>query len=416
MFSHKTPADFMNYLRFLAAFFILSICFSCKTKEVVKPNSPPSAFTVTATLADNGKDIILKWTKSKDPDGDAVTYAVVYKDTLAKNLSDTTYIIKNLPYETEIKGSIVAKDLKGGIVNSFFSTKTSGYPYVKIPDINFEMKLLELGIDDKQDGLLLKRRAENVTKLRIKPSMFIISDTIKTLEGIEAFTNLKELYCNSLNIEKLDVSGNTSLSILECYDNHIVNLEVSKNTNLLILRCGGNYIANLDVSRNVNLDSLSCGGNNLKRLDVSRNTRLAHLECSYNYLETLDIGNNSNLEYLNSQNNPLSIIDVSKNILLKYLFCSNNQLKKLDISNNKNLLWLDCYYNLLSSLDIANNKNLAILSCWNNELTNLDISKNVSLRDLFCPNNKIQTICVNSLNQPKVYWQKDASATYKICN
>jgi hypothetical protein len=90
LFSHKTPADFMNYLRFLTAFFILSVCFSCKTKKDVKPNSPPSSFTVTATLADNGKDIILKWTKSKDPDGDAVTYAVVYKDTLAKNLSDTT--------------------------------------------------------------------------------------------------------------------------------------------------------------------------------------------------------------------------------------------------------------------------------------------------------------------------------------
>lgn len=91
MFSHKTPADFMKYLRFLATLFILSVCFSYKIKEVVKPNSPPNAFTVTATLADNGKDIILnKWTKSKDPDGDAVTYAVVYKDTLAKNLSDTT--------------------------------------------------------------------------------------------------------------------------------------------------------------------------------------------------------------------------------------------------------------------------------------------------------------------------------------
>lgn len=416
MFSHKTPADFMNYLRFLAVFFILSVCFSCKTKEVVKPNSPPSAFTVTAEVADNGKDIILKWTKSKDPDGDAVTYAVVYKDTLAKNLSDTTYIIKNLPHETEIKGSIVAKDLKGGSVSSSFSIKTNGDPYVKIPDINFEMKLLELGIDDKRDGLLLKRKAENVTKLRIKPSMFIISDTIKTLEGIEAFTNLKELYCSSLNIERLDVSKNTSLSILECYYNRIANLDVSKNTNLSILRCGGNYITNLDVSRNVNLDSLSCGGNNLKRLDVSRNTRLAHLECSSNNLETLDIGKNSNLEYLNSQNNPLFIIDVSKNLLLKYLFCSNNHLKNLDISHNKNLLWLDCYDNSLSNLDMANNKNLAILSCSNNELKNLDISKNVSLRSLFCQNNNIQTICVSNLNQVQNSWQKDASATYKVCN
>lgn len=410
------PADFMNYLRFLAVFFILSACFSCKTKEVVKPNYPPSAFTVTATLADNGKDIILKWTKSKDPDGDAVTYSIVYKDTLAKNLSDTTYIIKDLPYDTEIKGSVLAKDTKGGSVNSSFSTKTNEDPYVKIPDINFEMKLLELGIDDKQDGLLLKRKAENVTKLRIKPSMFIISDTIKTLEGIEAFTNLKELYCNDLNIERLDVSKNISLSVLVCYFNSIAILDVSKNTNLSILRCGGNRIANLDVSRNLNLDSLSCGGNNLKRLDVSRNTRLAHLECSSNNLETLDIGKNSNLEYLNSQNNPLTNIDVSKNLLLKYLFCSNNQLKKLDISNNKNLLWLDCYDNSLSSLDMANNKKLAILSCWNNSLTNLDISKNVSLRDLFCQYNNIQTICVSNLNQVQNSWQKDPTATYKVCN
>ncbi len=37
LFSHKTPADFMNYLRLLAAFFALSVCFSCKTKEDISP-------------------------------------------------------------------------------------------------------------------------------------------------------------------------------------------------------------------------------------------------------------------------------------------------------------------------------------------------------------------------------------------
>ena len=68
LFSHKTPADFIKYLRFLATLFILSVCFSCKIKEVVKPNSPPNAFTVTATLADNGKNIILtNGQKAKTP-------------------------------------------------------------------------------------------------------------------------------------------------------------------------------------------------------------------------------------------------------------------------------------------------------------------------------------------------------------
>jgi hypothetical protein len=38
------------------------------------------------------------------------------------------------------------------------------------------------------------------------------------------------------------------------------------------------------------------------------------------------------------------------------------------------------------------------------------------LENLNCQNNKIQTICVSNLNQVKPDWQKDASATYKICN
>ena len=64
------------------------------------------AFNVTPSLSTNGQDVILRWNKSKDPEGDVVTYAVVYKDTLVKNLSDTTYTIKNLPFETEIKAKI----------------------------------------------------------------------------------------------------------------------------------------------------------------------------------------------------------------------------------------------------------------------------------------------------------------------
>ncbi len=122
--------------------------------------------------------------------------------------------------------------------------------YVKIPDANFEKKLIELGIDDKQDGQLLKSSAEKVTKLLI--SFSTITDTIKTLDGIEAFTNLKELYCNSINL---------------------VNLDISKNVNLSILSCEGNQLTNLDVSKNVNLDSLDCRSNNLKNLDVSQNLR-----------------------------------------------------------------------------------------------------------------------------------------------
>lgn len=363
----------MNYLRFLAAFFILSVCFSCKTKEVVKPNSPPSAFTVTATLDDNGKDIILKWTKSKDPDGDAVTYAVVYKDTLAKNLSDTTYIIKDIPYGTEVKGSVMAKDSKGGIINSLFSTKTNEDPYVKIPDINFEKALILLKIDNIQDGKLLKSSAEKVTKLDF--SMFNIPLYISTLIGIEAFKNLKYL----------DITGFFDLT----------NFDISQNTNLVELRFSGNKMTSLDVSQNIALETLQCVNTKITSLDISKNTALITLECQVNQLTNLDISKNLALITLNCERNQLLNLDVTKNPNLKTLNCSDNKLKDLNVNTNINLIEFYCSDNLLSSLDI---------------------SKNAALISLRCQNNQIQTICIKNLSQVYVDWRKDDFATYKICN
>jgi Leucine-rich repeat (LRR) protein len=88
----------------------------------------------------------------------------------------------------------------------------------------------------------------------------------------------------------------------------------------------------------------------------------------------------------------------------------------LDISGNSFLLYLNCNSNKISNLNISNNFNLRSLYLKANQLTILDISKNTILERLYCQNIKIQTICVNSLNQVKPDWQKDASAPYKICN
>jgi hypothetical protein len=310
-----------------------SLLSACKSKEEIgtPPNQPPGTFNVTSTLSTNGQDVILKWTKSKDPDGDIVTYAVVYKDTLIKNLSDTIYTIKNLPFETEIKGTIVAKDTKGSRTVSAFSVLT-GMDYVAIPDVNFEKILIKLKIDNVQDGQVLRANVLNVTSLSMDGASG--SAIIKDLTGIEEFVNLKILNCSNLHLSSLDVSKNTALTTLYCSEDGLTSLDVSKNIVLTVLDCRGNQLTNLDVGKNTVLIELICNSNNqLTSLDVSKNTTLKSLRCSSNQLTSLDISKNTALRSLSCSSNQLTSLDVSKNIALTELSCSYNKIQTICVNN-----------------------------------------------------------------------------------
>jgi hypothetical protein len=380
-------------LALMVSFF--SLMLACKSKEevVIIPNQPPGNFNVTSTLGSNGQDVILKWTKSEDPEGDAVTYSVVYTDTLAKNLSDTTFIIKKLPFGIEVKGSVVAKDTKGDKTVSNFSIKT-GSDYVTIPDVNFEKALIELNIDDVQDGKILRANILKITTLEIDGQTKLPNFKIANINGIEAFINLKRLYIVYSNLKTVDVSKNTLLESIGFFGNELIRLDISKNILLTELYCDRNQLIDLDVSQNPALLQLTVTGNQLTNLDVSKNINLTTLECYGNQLSTLDI---------------------SKNLTLSRLFCHSNNLKSLDITKNISLKELVCGYNPMSSLDLNQNRNLIFLFCTDSQLNSLDVSKIVGLKTLDCSNNKIQTICVSNLNQVKSDWQKDPTTTYKVC-
>ena len=425
----------------LLVLILTTLGYACTKKEDVKPNTPPSAFTITSKQTNT--DLLLTWTKAQDPEGDLVTYTIVYKDTLAKNLSDTSYVIKNVPYSSTIAGSIIAKDAKGASTSVPFSVTTyeNENSYVLIPDINFEKALIELKIDDVQDGKLLRSNAEKVKELELNGGAWFGRNetiySIKNLQGIESFINLEKLHCDSTQLMTLDVSKNVNLTVLGCSGNQLTSLDVSKNVNLTSLSCSPNQLTSLDISKNTSLTSLDCSRNQLTSLDVSKNvnlielwcyntqltsldisknTSLTSLDCSFNRLTSLDVSKNVNLTLLRCFSNQLTNLDVSKNVNLISLECYTNQLTSLDVSKNVNLIELDCFNNQLKSLDVSKNVNLAVLSCDNTQLTSLNVSKNTNLLALSCTNNPLQTICVNSLTQPKTNWQKDATASYKVCN
>jgi len=185
---------------------------------------------------------------------------------------------------------------------------------------------------------------------------------ILSLQGIEHFTALTQLYCNNNRLTSLDVSKNTALTHLHCNSNKLTSLDVSKNTALTSLDCSNNQLTSLDVSKNTALTNLWCLSNQLTNLDVSKNIALTFLACYSNQLTTLD---------------------VSKNTALTFLSCSENQLTSLDVSKNTALTSLSCGYNQLMSLDVSGCTGLTSLQCESNQLLNLDLSNNNSINDTY---------------------------------
>ena len=193
---------------------------------------------------------------------------------------------------------------------------------------------------------------------------------IKSLKGIEYFTEIWELTCvyNDLTeidlshnkkleylnchhnkLEKLDVSGLPLLETFYCGHNALPSIDVSKNEKLEDFDCQDNHLDTLDVSQNKELVKLSCGTNNLTELDVRENKKLKELSCYESKLSNLDLRNQTELEVLKCWKNPLSVLDVSANTKLKTLFVSNTNLTSLDATNHTALATFggkNCSYNI----------------------------------------------------------------------
>ena len=193
---------------------------------------------------------------------------------------------------------------------------------------------------------------------------------IKSLKGIEYFTEIWELSCVYNDLTEIDLSHNKKLEYLNCHHNQLKELDVSglplletfycghnalpsidvsKNEKLEDFDCQDNHLDTLDVSQNKELVKLSCGTNNLTELDVRENKKLKELSCYESKLSNLDLRNQTELEVLKCWKNPLSVLDVSANTKLKTLFVSNTNLTSLDAKNHTALATFggkNCSYNI----------------------------------------------------------------------
>ncbi len=260
-----------------------------------------------------------------------------------------------------------------------------------IPDANFKNALLhtncvdtnndgfgEFDADTNNDGEIDTNEALAVTGL------ILFNQNITSLEGIEHFTNLEILLCNTNNLNSLNLGQNTSL---------------------IHLNCGGNNLTNLDISANSLLTTLKCFGNNLTTLNTSNNPNLTYLNCSSNQLNNIEISQNSNLDWLICSSNPLTNIDVSQNTYLTNIYCRDTQIGSIDVSQNSLLTGIWCSDNPnLTSLNLANGNNANLNRMFAQNNPNLSC---IQVDDL----SVIRNYC-NYDNEDFNGWCKDSSTSY----
>ena len=336
-------------------------------------------------------------------------------------------------------------------ITNLYNAKNQKPFYTLIPDINFENRLISLGIDSGiPDGEVLTENIKSIISLDIS------SNSITNLAGIQDFTLLTNLNVSGNQLKELDLTANKKLQILNCANSGnltFVNIQ-NGNNNILTsvnfknnpkLTCiqvddvsyaNTNWSNSKDAASNFSLNCnpttsipdrnfekklislgidsgipdgkiLTSKISSLTQLDVSYSfisdltgiqdfTSLTSLSCIENQLTNLDISKNIALTSLDCNHNQLTNLDVSKNIVLTSLDCNHNQLTTLNTSTNTALTNLVCHSNKLRNLDITNNVALKSLNCNSNLLIDLKTSKNIALTNLICYYNNLTNLDVSS--------------------
>ncbi len=270
----------------------------------------------------------------------------------------------------------------------YFFTSVLGFSQiVNIPDVNFKAELISDGVDTNGDNEIQISEAENILYLNIS------SEDVVDLAGIEAFTNISKLECNSRDLAVVDLSNNTLLRYLTLSRTGVTALDLSKNTELFELRISQCALSELDLSSNVKLKKVYCRENEqLTTVDLSECVELQTADFSKNNLSNITFPATNTLEIIACDYNKLSELDVSMCPALNWLNCSENQLGFLDVSKNTALNEFYCYSNSITELDVSKNSLLTKINFYNNELTTLDFSNNPELTNIVVSNNPLTDI------------------------
>lgn len=280
---------------------------------------------------------------------------------------------------------------------------------VYIPDANFKNYLLD-EFDENSDGEISLLEAKSVKKIDIAATLL----QVKSLAGVEYFTNLEELDCSYNRITTLDLSANTALTKINVCNNRLTSLtlpvsatevdasvnqlsvlDVSKALGLVSLNVATNKLSVINVSQNKSLTTLDVSGNALTALDVTKLLLLSKLSCADNALSVIDLSRNTALTSLDCHGNSLTGLDLTKCAALTSLDCGENSLTAIYLGTDK-LKTFDCANNALTGLSLTAQTLLTTLDCSHNSLTQLYITKCAALTTLDCSYNNLSSLDISA--------------------
>lgn len=230
--------------------------------------------------------------------------------------------------------------------------------YLNIPDIHFEMKLIELGIDSDSivNQQILRSDAEKLSRLDLNLSAN--SAKITDFTGIEGFVNITFLSAAGQEIKDVDLSFNTKLDTIILNGNYLTNIDISNNPNLIFFDIQSNELVTINgLSKSSNLKKVNLSFNNFEEISI-KNESIETLLISHNLLKSIDTKDAINLKNVFIILNQLTTVDFSSNTLLETLVISGNKLQNINLEKNTYLTHLYSSSNLLTSLDVSNNQEL----------------------------------------------------------
>lgn len=223
-----------------------------------------------------------------------------------------------------------------------FTALVTNAQTIIFPDPAFKAKLLMLGtaigfnnqfitLDANSDGEIQVSEAVLAKYLRVN------GGNISSLEGIQNFSAMQELQCDSNVLTSLNLDGMVNLTSVRCESNQLTTLSLNGLINLLAIDCSDNSLTQLDLTGLDSLGFLNCDSNQLTSLDFSANPAFEELSCSFNNLQFINLKNgviSTNVDMNWGQNPNLAFICADEDeIIYAQLIVESSGMQPVSINN-----------------------------------------------------------------------------------